>query len=416
MDFITDLPMSSNHNTLMVVIDRFSKMAHFIPTKHLPTASETATLFIKHIFSLDGLPESITTDRGTQFTSHFWTAFCKGLLIQSNLSTAFHPQTNGQTERVNGILEQYLRCYITHLQDNWRQYIPIAEFVYNNQKQSATKYSPFFINDGRHPVMLPGAINSDTPTTDQRLKDILQNNKIICDNLHHAQLRHKVYADQKRSPPPAYALGNKVWLATKNIKLHCPSRKLGPKFIGPFPITKIISPTAVQLSLPESYKIHPVFHVSLLRLASEDPFPGRIPPRPGPVSSDDDRYEVKDLLDSRIRRNKLEYLVRWKGYGSDEDSRVLASEVSAPALIRRFHKRHPDCPRRGRFGGGAVMCPRPHALGPRFQHIPHRRTQPTTNVSSLIRWVPWLRPRKAAHARTRQAPLACVPGNGVAHQ
>uniref|UniRef100_A0A8C5LTP9 Gypsy retrotransposon integrase-like protein 1 n=1 Tax=Leptobrachium leishanense TaxID=445787 RepID=A0A8C5LTP9_9ANUR len=263
MDFITDLPMSSNHNTLMIIIDRFSKMAHFIPIKHLPTASETATLFIKHIFSLHGLPESITTDRGTQFTSHFWKAFCKGLHIQSNLSTAFHPQTNGQTERVNGILEQYLRCYITHLQDNWLQYIPIAEFVYNNQKQSATKYSPFFINYGRHPVMLPGApINSDTPTTDQRIKDILHNYKIIRDNLHHAQLRYKVYADQKRSPSPTYALGDNVWLDTTHIRLHCPSRKLGPKFIGPFPITKIISPTAVQLSLPDSYKIHPVFHVS----------------------------------------------------------------------------------------------------------------------------------------------------------
>uniref|UniRef100_A0A8C5PFE5 Gypsy retrotransposon integrase-like protein 1 n=1 Tax=Leptobrachium leishanense TaxID=445787 RepID=A0A8C5PFE5_9ANUR len=180
MDFITELPMSSDCNTIMVIVDRFSKMAHFIPVKSIPSATKTAHLFIKNVFSLHGLPETITTDRGTQFTSRFWSAFCKCLHIQNNLSTAFHPQTNGQTERVNGVLEQYLRCFITHLQNDWIQYLPIAEFTYNNQKHSSTGMSPFFVNHGRHPIMLPGSpILGDVPSTNERIRNILDVYKTV---------------------------------------------------------------------------------------------------------------------------------------------------------------------------------------------------------------------------------------------
>uniref|UniRef100_A0A8C5LUM7 Gypsy retrotransposon integrase-like protein 1 n=1 Tax=Leptobrachium leishanense TaxID=445787 RepID=A0A8C5LUM7_9ANUR len=180
MDFITELPMSSDCNTIMVIVDRFSKMAHFIPVKSIPSATKTAHLFIKNVFSLHGLPETITTDRGTQFTSRFWSAFCKCLHRLFCISTAFHPQTNGQTERVNGVLEQYLRCFITHLQNDWIQYLPIAEFTYNNQKHSSTGMSPFFVNHGRHPIMLPGSpILGDVPSTNERIRNILDVYKTV---------------------------------------------------------------------------------------------------------------------------------------------------------------------------------------------------------------------------------------------
>uniref|UniRef100_A0A8C5M421 Gypsy retrotransposon integrase-like protein 1 n=1 Tax=Leptobrachium leishanense TaxID=445787 RepID=A0A8C5M421_9ANUR len=133
IDFIVDLPPSQGNTAIMVVVDRFSKMAHFLPIPGLPTANETASLFLKEIVRLHGVPSSIVSDRGVQFTSKVWSAFCQSLNIKIHLSSSHHPQTNGQTERVNQQLEQYLRCYSSYQQDNWSDLLPTAEFAYNSQ-------------------------------------------------------------------------------------------------------------------------------------------------------------------------------------------------------------------------------------------------------------------------------------------
>uniref|UniRef100_A0A803TJH7 Integrase catalytic domain-containing protein n=1 Tax=Anolis carolinensis TaxID=28377 RepID=A0A803TJH7_ANOCA len=129
-DFITDLPPSCGFTTILVVVDLFTKLAHFIPCEGLPTAKETADLFLQHVFRLHGLPKSLVTDRGSQFTSRFWKALQKLLGIDSRLSSAHHPQTDGQTERTNATLEQYLRCYVNYQQDNWASLLPLSEFAY----------------------------------------------------------------------------------------------------------------------------------------------------------------------------------------------------------------------------------------------------------------------------------------------
>ncbi|MBW0571849.1 hypothetical protein O181_111564 [Austropuccinia psidii MF-1] len=136
MYFITQLPLSSSFDSILVVVDRFSKMAIFIPTYQTIIALGLAQLFISHLFSKHGLPISIVNDRGSLFVSSFWTQLCQQLKISRDLSTAFHPETDGQTERVNQILEQYLQMYVSYHQDYWHTWLPLAEFAYNNSEHS----------------------------------------------------------------------------------------------------------------------------------------------------------------------------------------------------------------------------------------------------------------------------------------
>ncbi|XP_073427382.1 uncharacterized protein [Dendrobates tinctorius] len=151
MDFITDLPPSEGKTCIWVVVDRFSKQCHFVPLSGLPNSETLSKLFIVHVIRLHGAPENIVSDRGTQFVSKFWRAFCKRIGIELSFSSAYHPETNGQTERTNQALEQYLRCYVSEHQSDWAEHLPLAEFALNNQYQESIKTTPFFCNHGLHP-------------------------------------------------------------------------------------------------------------------------------------------------------------------------------------------------------------------------------------------------------------------------
>src|SRR5271163_4842055 len=151
MDFIVELPPSQGYNAIYVVVDRLTKMAHFCPTTTQVTAEETAQLYLRHVFKHHGLPADIVSDRGSQFTAKFFTRLLDLCKTRSNKSTAFHPQSVGQTERVNQVLEQYLRIFCDYQQDNWHELLPLAEFAYNNAKHASTQVSPFLANYGRHP-------------------------------------------------------------------------------------------------------------------------------------------------------------------------------------------------------------------------------------------------------------------------
>ncbi|MBW0504575.1 hypothetical protein O181_044290 [Austropuccinia psidii MF-1] len=152
MDFITQFPLSKSFDSILVAVDRFSKMAIFIPDYGTITALELAQIFISHVFSKHGLPVSIVSDRGSLFVSSFWSNLCQQLKISRDLSAAFHAETDGQTERVNHILEQYLWMYVSYNQDGWHTWIPLAEFAYNNAEDSSKKQSSFFTIYGRNPI------------------------------------------------------------------------------------------------------------------------------------------------------------------------------------------------------------------------------------------------------------------------
>jgi len=151
VDFVTGLPPSKRFDAICVVVDRLTKQRHLIPCKTTITAEELAQLFCDRVFRYHGLPKTIVSDRGPQFASRFWKHLCHSLKIEPRLSTAFHPQTDGQTERINAVVEQHLRAYVSYLQDDWVEYLFLAEFAGNNQVSETTTVSPFFANLGYHP-------------------------------------------------------------------------------------------------------------------------------------------------------------------------------------------------------------------------------------------------------------------------
>ena len=150
MDFVVGLPWSNGCDAIWVVINRLTKQRHLVPCTSTVDAKDLANLFIQWVFCLHGLPKTITSDRGYQFASHFWGRLCERLQIGRRMCTAFHPQTDGQIERFNSVMEQYLRSYVNYLQDDWSTCLPLAEFAANNHSSEATHMSPFFALHGYH--------------------------------------------------------------------------------------------------------------------------------------------------------------------------------------------------------------------------------------------------------------------------
>ncbi|MBW0508037.1 hypothetical protein O181_047752 [Austropuccinia psidii MF-1] len=239
-------------------------MEIFIPAYGTSTALDLAQIFISHVFSKHGLLVSILSDRGSLFFSSLWTQLCQQLKISRDHSTAFHPQTDGQTERVNHILEQYLWIYVSYHQDDWHTWLPLAEFAYNNAENSSRKQSPFFTIYGRNPRFDSNHIAQDSPSgkISTKLQSVQQ---VVEEELESAIRRFKSYSDRNRSISPDFQPGNKVRLASKNIKITRPTKKLSERWLEPFEVIKNIGSHAYHLKLPQKWKsFHPVFHVSLL--------------------------------------------------------------------------------------------------------------------------------------------------------
>jgi len=244
-------------------------MVHFIPTTEKTSAEGLARLFRDNVWKLYGLPESIISDRGPQFAAGLMRELNEMLGIKSKLSMAFHPQTDGQTERVNQELEQYLRIFIDYRQEQWPEWLGMAEFAYNNKAHSSTRTSPFKANyrqnsrmgfKGRKKGKYAGAKKFI-----EKMKEIQEEAKAA---LGKAQADIKKYADKKRSDVEEYKVGDLVMLSTKDLKYQMIGRrteKLTERFVGPYKIKKIISSNAVELELPSTIKIHPVVNVSRIR-------------------------------------------------------------------------------------------------------------------------------------------------------
>jgi len=266
MDFITELPTSEGCDQLWVIIDRFTKMAHFLPLrKDGKMAADLAITFEREVWKHHGLPTDIISDRDSRFTSEVSKEFLRLSDIRSRMSTAFHPQTDGQTERLNQTIKTYLRAFLSRKQDDWVRLLPMAEFAYNNSTTMGNGMSPFYANYGFHLA----AIN---PVTTEPLNPARQLYVHWMHAVHDKSQKGlkdvqewmRRYTDPARKEPPAYQVGDLVMLNGRNIKTHRPSKKLDHKNHGPFQIEKIVSPLAVRLTLPRKWKIHNVFHVLLL--------------------------------------------------------------------------------------------------------------------------------------------------------
>jgi len=302
MDFINDLPKSERYNTILVVIDRLTKMSHFIPCSKDLDARQFANLFIKEIVRLHGRPHDIITDRGTLFTSDLWKETMGKLDIERTLSMAFHPQTDGETERTNAILEQYLRAYINYQQGNWCSYLPLAEFAYNNGYQETNKNTPFFANYGINPEYeMIGHLIQGKQTKSQEMTQLHES---LRDEMVAAELRQKEYYDLPRKPDPNLQSGDMVWLLPRNIKSTRPSKKLDYKKIGLFKILAKIGTRAYKLALPPSMAIHNTFHISPLGPYQENQFPSQIKEPPPPIQiEEEDEYVLDEIIDSGLHYN-----------------------------------------------------------------------------------------------------------------
>jgi hypothetical protein len=348
MDFITDLPTSDGFDSIFVVLDRLSKMGHFFPCNKSIDAKETSRLYLDNIYRHHGLPDSIISDRGPQFISKFWKSLHGLLGTDIDLSSAFHPETNGQSERSNQEIERYLRIYTDYQQDDWVRLHSTAEFSFNNTQSASTGMTPFFANFGYHPRAdaLPKRERSDVPAATDLVNELDDLRTLLKLELERAQAVQVADANVHRQPAPNFEIGQKVWLLRKNIKTTRPSEKLDHKRLGPFEIIGQINRVAFRLKLQKSMKIHDVFHVSLLEPYHVDSNSDRKQPPPPPVSVDnEDEFEVEQILDSRYRHNQLQYFVDWKGYGVDERSWEPVSNVkNSLDLVKDFHARYPDKP------------------------------------------------------------------------
>src|SRR6202045_3684148 len=216
MDFIEQLPESRGFTSVLVVVDRLSKQGIFIPTHDTITSLDLAKLFVTHVFSKHGVPSHVTSDRGPEFVSHFFRSLGKALDMKLHFSSGYHPEADGQTERTNQTLEQYLRAYCNYQQDNWSDLLPLAEFAYNNAPSAATGITPFFANKGFHPNL---SISISRTFSSTWAKDFT----VDLDKLHQDLRAHiaaaqewtQKYADRKRLPAPEIRPGQCVFICAE---------------------------------------------------------------------------------------------------------------------------------------------------------------------------------------------------------
>ena len=329
-------------------MDRFSKQIHAVPTTTKLTAEGMAKIYRDHVFRLHGLPKKIIHDRGSQFDAKMMKELYKLLHIEGNPSTAYHPQTDGQTERVNQELEQYLRLYVNHRQSDWSEWLALAEFAHNNREHSATKMSPFYANMGRHP-MDPSHARTSSPnlSAEDFAKHIKETHALAQANLIKAAEDMKRFHDRHAGEEMVYEAGSKVFLDGRNIKTTRPSAKMEDKWFGPYEVIEKVGASAYRLNIPKTWKqVHPVFNVSMLKPAHDPIFDSqKKPPPPSPVIiEEEEEYEVDEILDSRIHRGKLQFLVKWTGY--NEPSWQPESDVkNAKDAVTEFYRLHPGAPR-----------------------------------------------------------------------
>jgi hypothetical protein len=318
MDFIEGLPQSRQFDCILIVVDKLTKYAHFIPVKHPYTASKIADLFIDNVFRLHGMPQSLVSDRDPILTSQFWQSVFRSTGTHLKLSTSHHPETDGQTERVNQSIECYLRCFISAHPQHWSKWLSLCEFWYNTNWHASLGKSPFELLYGRQPRYFGITAFDQIASADisARLHERSLVLATACQHLMRMQHRMKVLADRNRTERE-FAVGYVVFLRLQPYLQQSVHRrhnhKLSYKFFGPFSVIERIGQVAYKLDLPPSSRVHPVFHVSQLK-ACVGPGQPVSPHLPVP----DFEFQVPvQILHTRARvkgrRTVAQVLVQWSG-------------------------------------------------------------------------------------------------------
>lgn len=274
MDFIEGLPKSEGFIVILVVVDRFTRYAHFIPLKHPYTAKSVAQVIFDNVVKLHGLPKSIVSDRDKVFASVFWQELFKLMGTRLMLSSAYHPQTDGQTERVNQCLEIYLRCVVGEEPKSWKAWLAQAELWYNTSFHTALGCSPFYALYGHQPNL--GTLSAEqqsSSSVSETVEHLQTQRELLKEHLARALNRMKLMADKKRSDKE-FMVGDMVLLKlqpyAQSSVVNRPYPKLAFKYFGPYKMLARVGKAAYRLELPETSRIHPVFHVSQLKPFNAD--------------------------------------------------------------------------------------------------------------------------------------------------
>ena len=321
----------SGYNGVMVVVCLFSKMKHVIPVTMSISAPGVAKVFDREVVRLHGVPGVIVSDRDVRFTARFWRSWWAGRGVELAFSTAYHPQTDGQTERENRTVKEIMRTVVDERGEEWDEYLPMVEMALNSAKQASTGMSPFKMVYGREMTLpvdtrLKTRVAVDNPAVEalgDRLKGIWEK---ATEQIGRAKQRQEVNANRERREE-SFAVGDKVMLSTEEMKL-VGTRELNrsvqflPKYIGPFPIIRVKNRNAYELQLPPKFQMEPVVNITRLKryVDGEEMFPDREKEdtRVGEELEDANgggmEWEVEAILGERGTGERKQFLVKWKGY------------------------------------------------------------------------------------------------------
>ena len=341
IDFITDLPESHGYDSLMVMADHDStKGVILAPCNKTIDALGATQLIHQNLYKQFGLPSKIISDRGPQFAGKVFQELTKLLGIKSSMSTAYHPQTDGGTERMNQEIEAYLRAFCANQPETWSEYLPDIEFMHNQRTAQNRNASPFYLMMGYDPRAIPSITEQMTvPTVEQRLEN-LQKARNEAAAAHEIARQRMAERITKGFTP--FKKGQKVWLEAKNLRFITDHKKLAMKRQGPFLITEVLGPLTYRLKLPNQWKIHPVFHATLLTPYRENDTHGPNYSFPPPeIVGDNDEWEVEAIVGHRKKFGKMTYQVKWKGYPTSDNSWEPESHLrNAPQLLKAYKETH----------------------------------------------------------------------------
>lgn len=362
LDIVSGLPEDPNGNTcLLVMVCRSTKLVKIRPLKSTATATQVAKEVFEGWVRCFGLPQSIISDRGPQFTSDLWKELWASLKVTRKLSTAYHPQTDGQSERMIQYIIQILRSGAAE-GDKWWDILGQVEFAINSLVNTSTKFSPFFAMYGYNPrgeddITLPEVIGS--PTAEQIAKDRVRVQEELKRNIEKAQEAQKKQYDKRRDEAVSYQPGDKVMIDLTDYNRFGDAPKLAKKFEGPFEVLERVAEGAYRIKVPSALKIHDV--LPTVKLAPyntgnpiDNPLGNReqFSPTSAIILEVDKEYEVDEVLDSRKetkasgkrpRPGRVEYLIHFTGYSNDDDEWCRAEQIrNAEEKVEEFHKLHPN--------------------------------------------------------------------------
>ena len=355
-DLITGLPPCQGFDSIITFTDKRGKMKHLAPTVTTLDSNGFAKLFLDNVWKRHGTADKIISDRGPQMSACSFRDICDKLEITLALSTAYHPQTDGQSEPTNQEVEQALRTVISHHQDDWVTWLPVIEFALNNHYHTGLKTTPFYANYGYHPHIgsLPH-IQSPIESVEDFVFHLHQVQKDTEVSLTKAAEDMKKFYDRHRNKTPEFQVGDKVLLDNSDLALNRPSQKLAERYSGPFEVIEKVGMHAYRLKLPLYWKnVHPVWNVSKIFPYHEDPETPNHPQPPPDIIEGEPEYEVEEVLDARFYYGRLQYLVKWLGWSEAENSWEDEDNLeNSPELVADFYKAHPGAPRRLPDGSNA---------------------------------------------------------------